>query len=222
MQCSHSVTLLWEPQEHLSWTALAWWGRQKPADWGLAAQRSPHWKQSPKTSGPAQVLCGCSLTNNCTLIVLFHWTGTHSPSWMNWTGWQAAIEWSTPPPAGSVTYGRDSRETHRWRGRGKNWQHRETERRQSNSEGVEKCGGVLWEDRGCEEWTGCLGNVSGKMRSWRLVDYEKKVTYTLLGPVGCRIRQYHSGPQKTQIERQTVKEKERKRKRTTMTKITHS
>lgn len=70
--CSQSASLLLAPQDHLSWTGLAWRGRQKPADWGSVAQRCPNstlWKQSDdqKARGPVQSKHGCSLST------ITHW-----------------------------------------------------------------------------------------------------------------------------------------------------
>lgn len=47
------------------------------------------------------------------------------------------------------------------------------------------------------------------MRSWRLIDYEEKVTYILLGPTGYWNRQYHPGTQQAR-ERLSEWKKERK------------
>lgn len=67
LQCIHSVSLLRAPQDHLSWTALAWQGGQK-ASW-LRISGTVHTKLLTVETiwwseawGPVQPKHGCSLT----------------------------------------------------------------------------------------------------------------------------------------------------------------
>lgn len=200
MQCSHSATLLETPQDHLSGTALAWQGRQKPAGWGFVALCYPthHCGNNLMTRN----LRSCAAECGCSLTTITPWwcylTSRHSPLW--WTEQVNKLEKSEALLLLQSLQHMDVTAVNHT-GVKKCNKKRETESSQSCSDSDVSCvKATAWRSvvecykltGCCEERTGCLGNISGEMRPWWLVDYEEeKVTYILLGPTGYRNGQYH-------------------------------